>query len=137
MGNCCRPASSMEWGGEDWGSLKSKNTIRKTSVFDESGQGNVEKEKLLGALRASSDANGRVKIRISKKELAELLGGNIGIEKQQQQYMKEQQVGRMICAEQVLLRLIKAREHAIAAKQHHDSHHTHWRPVLQTIPEVN
>ncbi|KAK7363736.1 hypothetical protein VNO77_05890 [Canavalia gladiata] len=135
MGNCCKPASPMEWGGDDWSSLTSKNTsTRKTSsskVFDEShGQGlslgNVQKEKLLGALRASSPrhANGKVKIKISKKELIELLGG---IEKQQQ---AKKHVGRRASAEQVLFRLMNARDH--------DAHnHTLWRPVLDSIPEVD
>lgn len=38
---------------------------------------NVEKERLFGALRASNDVNAKVKIKISKKKFAELLGGSI------------------------------------------------------------
>ncbi|KAK7292406.1 hypothetical protein RIF29_08185 [Crotalaria pallida] len=141
MGNCCKPASSMEWGGENWDSLMTaENTVRKTSsssmkVFDESqglSLGNVKKEKLLGALRSSCDANGKVTIKISKKELEELMGG---IEKQNQ--MKKKQLGRpsTSSAEQVLFRLIKAKENA---NKHHDSYnHRPWKQVLQTIPEVN
>ncbi|TKY72152.1 hypothetical protein E2542_SST00890 [Spatholobus suberectus] len=125
MGNCCATESAMDWGGNDWGSLSSKHKRRIMSsrkVFDEVhgvSLGNVEKEKLLGALRASSDANGKVKIKISKKELEELLGGR-----------EKQQGERHASAEQVLASLIHARDH-------HDAHHRPWRPVLQSIPEVN
>jgi len=104
----------MEWDGEDWSDLKSKK------VCDESGAnggrglclGKVQKEKLMGAVRGSCpDANGKVKMVISKKELAQLLGK------------------KSTSAEAVLLRLIKAR--------YQDSRHELWRPVLETIPEVS
>lgn len=121
----------MEWAGDDWGSLTSKhNKMRK--VFDEevhgSNLGNVEKERLLGALRASSDANGKVKIMISKKELAKLLGDS-----DQKQALGAGVHHHHASAEQVLARLIYARDHY----DHHDAHHRHWRPALQSIPEVN
>ncbi|KAG4956246.1 hypothetical protein AAZX31_15G103000 [Glycine max] len=128
MGNCCASAtesSSMDWGGDDWGSLSSSKKRRKNKVFDEvhgESLGNVEKEKLLGALRASSDANGKVKIKISKKELEKLLGS--------EKEINNKQLGEgHASAEQVLARLIHARDH--------DVHHRPWRPVLQSIPEVN
>ncbi|XP_020225826.1 uncharacterized protein LOC109807661 [Cajanus cajan] len=121
MGNCCKPVSSMEWDGEDWSFLTSKNT---SSSNQDHGHGlslgKVQKEKLMEALRVSPDVNGTVKIKISKKELTELL------EKQQQ--LNKMQAGTA-SAEQVLLRLIKARDH--------DDRHRLWRPVLETIPEVN
>ncbi|CAK8531083.1 unnamed protein product [Lathyrus sativus] len=127
MGNCCA-TSSMEWAGDDWGSLTSKHNPRMNSskVFDEVhgvSSENKEKEKLLGALRASSDANGKVKIKITKKELAVLLGER-----------KKQGVGGTghASAEQVLVGLLNAREHV-----NHDVHHRTWKPVLQSIPEVN
>ncbi|OIW00061.1 hypothetical protein TanjilG_26398 [Lupinus angustifolius] len=112
-----------------------KRSSRK--VFDESqglSLGKVKKENLSEALRASCDVNGMVKVKISKKELAELLGG---IEKQNEMMMKKKkQVGRSTSssAEQVLDRLIKAREQE---NQYHDSHRRPWRPVLHTINEVN
>ncbi|KAK7412665.1 hypothetical protein VNO78_04198 [Psophocarpus tetragonolobus] len=124
MGNCCATDSSTNWGGDDWGSTSFKRRMSSRKVFDEINGvslGNVEKEKLLGALRASSDANGKVKIKISKKELEKLLGG------------KENQHGEEghASAEEVLARLIHARDHA--SNEYH--HHRHWRPVLQSIPE--
>lgn len=111
----------MEFGGDDWESLTSKhNSTRSTSkVFDEVhefGLVNKEKERLLDALKASSDANGKVKIKISKKELAVLLG--------------ETEKKGHASAEQVLARLINA-------KEQHDVHHRPWKPALQSIPEVN
>ncbi|KAL2341277.1 hypothetical protein Fmac_009217 [Flemingia macrophylla] len=128
MGNCCATESAMDWGGDDWGSLTSKQSKRRKrmssrKVFDEvhgENFGHVEKEKLLGVLRASSDANGKVKIKISKKELAELLGGN----------KEKKQLGEgHASAEQVLARLIHVRDHDHAQ-------HRPWRPVLQSIPEI-
>ncbi|KAL2339178.1 hypothetical protein Fmac_013624 [Flemingia macrophylla] len=125
MGNCCKPASPTEWAGEDWSFLVSNNKYSNRKVFDEAHALNlrkVQKENLVGALRASSsDANGKVTIKISKKELAQLL------ENQQQLNIKSQ-VGAA-SPEQVLLRLIKARDR--------DVRHRLWRPVLESIPEVN
>ncbi|BAT77385.1 hypothetical protein VIGAN_01549600 [Vigna angularis var. angularis] len=97
MGNCCKAASSSK-------------------VFDEGHPGKVQKEKLMETLGVSPDANGKVKIKISKKELAELLN-------------KQEDVDGRASAEQVLLRLMrKAREN--------DGAHRLWRPVLETISEV-
>lgn len=137
MGNCCQTASSMEWDGEDWSSFKSiKNTrksnitTRSNKVFDHEGNdhglslGEVQKEKLSGTLqrqRASPDMDGKVKLRISKKELAELLLGS-GILENNNQI----QEGRA-SAEHVLLRLINR---ANANKPHGP-----WKPMLDCIPE--
>ncbi|WVY93147.1 hypothetical protein V8G54_032235 [Vigna mungo] len=132
MGNCCATETSMNWGGDDWGSLSSKRrSMSSGKVFDEVHETSlekVEKEKLLGALRAYSDANGKVKIKISKKELAQLLGG-----KESDKHLGEE--GHVASAEQVLARLIHARDHS--SNEYHDVHHRPWRPVLQSIPEVN
>ncbi|KAK7245850.1 hypothetical protein RIF29_40702 [Crotalaria pallida] len=132
MGNCCAlSSSSMEWAGEDWGSLTSKhNKSSSSKVFDEvhglKNLENVEKERLLGSLRASSDdANGKVKIMISKKKLAQLLG--------EKHYSLNTTGGKgHASAEQVLVRLINARDHVNDLH-----HHRPWRPVLHSIPEVN
>ncbi|KAH1243775.1 hypothetical protein GmHk_07G020786 [Glycine max] len=124
MGNCCEPTSSTGWDGEDWSDLTTSKKTRSNKVFDETlAHGKVQKkEKLMGPLRASPDANGKATdVRISKKELAELL------EKQQVHVNNKKQVGRA-SSEQVLLRLIKAR-------RHHDSRHGFWRPDLESIPE--
>ena len=118
----------MEWDGEDWSDLTTSKKTRSSKVFDEThanadhghelSLGKVQKEKLMGALRAS------LKIKISKKELEELL------EKQQEQEVNKKQVGRA-SAEQVLVRLIKARH------QYNDSRQGLWMPMLESIPEVS
>ncbi|XP_050917863.1 uncharacterized protein LOC127135094 [Lathyrus oleraceus] len=141
MGNSCMAASSMEWDGEDWESIKQpKQCSSSTSnkVFDEAiyldHHQNKEND-VLGKLRDSCDANGKVTLKISKCELAELLGAiqqknnNNNQQTQKQMKKKKKELGS---AEQVLFRLIKARDHEIA-KEHHWS--SHWKPVLDTIPE--
>ncbi|XP_057757690.1 uncharacterized protein LOC130976782 [Arachis stenosperma] len=136
MGNCCMVESSVEWAGDDWGSLTTSrhgnlhNSKKNNKVLDEEqdgGLGNVEKEKLLiGALRASSDENGKVKIMISKKELKKLLRAPSS-----SQHQGSSSSSSSSSAEQVLARLIYARDHY----DQHDLHHRHWRPALQSIPE--
>ncbi|XP_054776433.1 uncharacterized protein LOC129284938 [Prosopis cineraria] len=123
MGNCCRKTSSMEWAGDDWGSLRSSSSTRSSKVFDEDHAW-PEKKQLLGACSSSDRSNkesGKVTIKISKKELEELMRG-LG---------KKEREGRSASAEQVLVRLLSARDH------HHHAQHGPWRPVLQSIPELD
>ncbi|XP_028767794.1 uncharacterized protein LOC114725447 [Neltuma alba] len=127
MGNCCRKTSAVDWDGDDWGSLRS--STRSSKVFDEvhawSEVDEVvvpEKKQLLGGMGASSSSNnGKVTIKMSKKELEELMG-LMG---------KKEREGRAL-AEQVLVRLLSARDH-----HHVSDHHRPWRPVLQSIPELD
>ncbi|CAI8611468.1 unnamed protein product [Vicia faba] len=134
MGNCCKPASSMEWGGEDWESLK---------VFDEASHLDHHQNKengVLEKLRDSCDANGKVTLKISKSELAELLdaiqqnnnnnnNNNNNDHQQPQHHIKKMKKKKEFgSAEQILYRLIKARDHEIERNHH-------WKPVLETIPE--
>ncbi|KAJ7967684.1 DUF4228 domain-containing protein [Quillaja saponaria] len=131
MGNSCRhpmsSPSSNEWAGDDWGSLTSKSNSRKTRIFDEN---DLEKERLLlGELTRSSSTsstsssilnsnkNGEVKIKISKKDLEKLVGNHQGLS-----------------VEQILACLINATD---GYHDHHDQYQRSWKPVLQTIPEVN
>ncbi|GAU18381.1 hypothetical protein TSUD_202700 [Trifolium subterraneum] len=122
MGNCCTASSSsMEWGGEDWESLRSSPPRKpcpssSSKVFDESN--------LLGKLRGSSDANGKVKLKISKSELAELL---VAIEQNNNIDQQQPQKKELASAEEVLIRLMKTRDHQIIS--------SHWKPVLDTIHE--
>lgn len=109
MGNCFRRDSSTVWAGhggdydddddEYWGS------------FTRPIHGGLEKEGLL----ASSIRE--IKIKISKKELEELVGR-----------VEEHQFPR----DQVLSRLINASQHCEEVLRQRS-----WRPRLQTIPEVN
>ncbi|XP_058750439.1 uncharacterized protein LOC131623449 [Vicia villosa] len=136
MGNCCKASSSMEWDGEDWGSLNSSNN----KVFDEAvhldHRQNNEND-VLGKLRDSCDANGKVTLKISKSELAELLGAiqqnnNNNNQQPQKQMRKKKKKKELSSAEEVLIRLMKSRDHEIANKRHCSSN---WKPVLDTIPE--
>ncbi|QCD79731.1 uncharacterized protein LOC114175729 [Vigna unguiculata] len=98
MGNCCKAASSSKVLDEGDGLCSEK----------------VQKKKMMETLGVSPDPNGKVKIKISKKELAELFD--------------KKELGRA-SAEQLLLRFItKGREN--------DGGHRSWRPVLETISEV-
>lgn len=126
----------MEWGGEDWESLKQPKACSSSSskVFDEAAYFDHHQNKetdVLGKLRASCDANGKVTLKISKCELAELLGAiqQNNNQQPQKQMMKMKEVAS---AEEVLFRLIRAREHETANKHHCSSH---WKPLLDTIPE--
>jgi len=100
----------MEWDGEDWSDLKSK---KRSSKAHELSLGKGQKEKLMQTLKLCPDANGKVKIKISKKELAQL-------------FQKQHQ--RASSAEQVLVGLIKSRND--------DAGHRFWMPMLETIPEA-
>ncbi|XP_058728217.1 uncharacterized protein LOC131599997 [Vicia villosa] len=142
MGNSCMAASSMEWDGEDWEeSLKqpkqcSSSSSSSSKVFDQTSHLDHHQNKendVLGKLRDSCNVNGKITLKISKSELAELLGAiqqnNNNQEPQKQMKMKKKELSS---AEQVLYRIIKARDHEIANKHHWSSH---WKPVLETIPE--
>ncbi|CAK8564370.1 unnamed protein product [Lathyrus sativus] len=126
MGNCCKASSSMEWDGQDCGSLKSSSN----KVFVEAVHLDHHQDKendILEKLRASCDANGKVTLKISKSELAELLGAI-----QQNNDNQRPQKEELASAEQVLSRLMKARDQEIAEKHHCSSN---WKPVLDTILE--
>ncbi|MED6146335.1 hypothetical protein PIB30_033538 [Stylosanthes scabra] len=119
MGNCCKAElRSTEWGGEDWSDLmmspkKNNNRVNRKrrpsqKVFDENqvlSIGKVQKEKLFGEFGATicdddnnnNNNNGsRIKIRISKKELARLLQEHKGQFHQQHRASAEQKSGEMM-----------------------------------------
>lgn len=117
----------MVWAGDEWESLAPEEGDP-PPPFDE--------QRVLSHKKASSSSSSRpsppagvstteVKIRITKKELQELLG------KAEVQNLS---------SEQVLTRLINAGRFGNAAPRHgddDDDHHHHWRPGLTSIPEVN
>ncbi|XP_041025261.1 uncharacterized protein LOC121265636 [Juglans microcarpa x Juglans regia] len=130
MGNCCRRESrSMVWAGDDWGSVTSK--IDEEADHQKTNY-NVERLRLLGengdfALSNSSTSTGtttgaatrEVRVKITKKELEELVG-RVDV--------------RGLSAKQILARLMDAADH-IYDEAEHD--HRSWRPALQSIPEDN
>jgi hypothetical protein len=125
MGNCLRrqSGSPMVWAGDDWGSLTSKNSFEDDD--DENIAWNAERHRLLGktgafSLSSSSTNTGstgtrEVKIKITKKELEELIG-------------RVDMQG--LSTKQILARLMDAADR-------YDEHQRSWRPALQSIPEVN
>ncbi|CAL0305053.1 unnamed protein product [Lupinus luteus] len=115
MGNCSTIPLPMEWASEDRGSETSDHEVFDDDELDH-GLKKVEKERIFGSLRASSDANGKLKMMISKKELAEFL-------------LQKHDIGAgNASVEQVLVRLINAKYLV--------NHHRPWKPVLQSIPEL-
>ncbi|XP_054793360.1 uncharacterized protein LOC129298941 [Prosopis cineraria] len=125
MGNCCgkTPSSSAEhWGGDDWSSLTSEDKSS-TKVLDE-----LNRDLLLSA--SASSNYGKIKIKITKKELQVLLRE---IEKQKMMKKKKgiRKVKSSVSAEQVLVRLMGARD-----LQRHRAGRNR-SPVLESIPEVD
>lgn len=94
MGNCIKKESPTQWAGEDWSSPvpESVSTAEAAVTSQEKG-GSTE-----------------VKIKISKKQLEELLGRTDGL-----------------TVQQVLSQLIKVS----------DGFQRPWRPALQSIPEID
>lgn len=122
MGNCClRRDSAAVWASEDdWVSV--------SQLHQNSQQ--PEKQKLLGEDQfrssaslscrrqnggSSSGGDHQVKIKITKRELEELVGSRGG-------------AGDV---EQLLAGVINDRDNQV------EEHHRPWRPALQTIPELN
>ncbi|KAH0985879.1 hypothetical protein GBA52_013056 [Prunus armeniaca] len=146
MGNCLRHDSATVWAGDDdddWVDISSQlqlcddcnnsNNKKKKKAYNHL----VEKERLLGeiissASTSSTSTNGdQVKIKITKKELDELVhGGNLQ---------------GLSSVEQLLDRLLTTngpdedQNFYEMDRQDQDfyemDHQRPWRPVLQTIPE--
>ena len=128
MGNCIRHESSVQWGGDDWGSPE-KEELYGSDTDCDMGDNNkamiMEEKGLLGGAERSftksssttttTTTTTEVKIKITKKQLEELLG---------KVDLKE------LSVQQVLAQLINVSDRF-------DSHPRSWRPALQSIPEVN
>ncbi|GAV86404.1 DUF4228 domain-containing protein [Cephalotus follicularis] len=124
MGNCLRHnSSSMVWAGDDWGSVTLPDRHHEV-LFDEAVTiSNTEKKMLLDdekrnsstSLFASSSTR-EMKIKITKRELEELI-------------RKVDMQG--LSLEQVLAQMINGND------GYQLEHQRSWRPVLQSIPEVN
>nr|XP_016465152.1 PREDICTED: uncharacterized protein LOC107788025 [Nicotiana tabacum] len=113
MGNCMRKeSSSVQWGGEDWGSLSppssSEDFYHKSMKLD-------HHLLMRESIHSSTPVVKEVKIKITKKQLSELTG-------------KADVQG--ISVHQLLTELMKVSEGF-------ELHHRSWRPALQSIPEVN
>lgn len=106
MGNCIRKDSSTQWGGENWGS-ETLFSDRRT----ETQSMNIEEENSL--LKDSSDLRKEVKIKITKKQLGQML-------------IKADIQG--LSVHQILAQLMNVGDRF-------ESHHLSWTPALQSIPE--
>ncbi|XP_073129246.1 uncharacterized protein [Henckelia pumila] len=72
MGNCIVKESSMQWGGDDWGT----SLARESSFSDDRTKNRyaeTERTSLLGVSSPPKAEGTKVKIRISKKQLSDLL----------------------------------------------------------------
>lgn len=107
MGNCLRheSSSSMQWAGDDWSSLASDKSEKDLKM----------EERRVGFTSSSTTGPTEVKIKITKKQLEELLG-------------KVDLQG--LSVQQVLAQLINVSDR-------YEMHNRPWRPALQSIPEVN
>ncbi|KAL5735950.1 hypothetical protein ACOSQ2_030738 [Xanthoceras sorbifolium] len=131
MGNCLHhgssSSSSMQWGGDDWGSSSARNSRGRDHDHDNyhhKGMKMVEqKEEDKGLLLDDSDGfrtsmaktRTEVKIKITKKQLEELLS---------RAELKQ------LSMQQVLAQLMNVSDR-------YETHQRSWRPALQSIPEVN
>lgn len=103
----------MIFAGDDWGSFSSKHSRGCGGNATTSG-GDPEKHRLLGGKEAASCAQPQVKIKMTKRELEDL------VKKLEMQGLSlEQVIGRLVNDED----------------EFEVEHHRSWRPSLQSIPE--
>ncbi|GFZ12521.1 hypothetical protein Acr_23g0009060 [Actinidia rufa] len=109
MGNCIRKEPPMQWAGEDWGSPAP------AEPFFSGEPTKTEESRLLDEPKVGPATE--VKIKITKKQLEELLG-------------RVEMQGMSV--HQLLAQLM-------SASDPFEAHHSHrsWRPQLQSIPEGN
>ncbi|WCJ32918.1 hypothetical protein M5689_014313 [Euphorbia peplus] len=115
MGNCLHHDASVQWGSDDCRS-SSPESMNTSSHHDYYGEKEDKKGLLLHqeCLKSSSNTNKEVKIKISKKQLVELLG---------KVDMNE------LSIEQVLTHLMNITDSVVSY------HNRPWKSNLQTIPE--
>ncbi|KAG8386129.1 hypothetical protein BUALT_Bualt03G0116900 [Buddleja alternifolia] len=123
MGNCIRKGSSAQWGGEDWGSFGSGNKTRtRGDLYDEEPKNytytqeksvSIDGESKDDYLSSSLAGGTEVKIKVSKKQLEQLL-------------IKADSEG--LTVQEVLARLMDVGDQF-------EAHRRSWSPDLQSIPE--
>ncbi|KAK3427179.1 uncharacterized protein LOC104452113 [Eucalyptus grandis] len=127
MGNCIRHESPMQWGGDDWedGLSSSPESGADPAVAAdlEETEDLLEKSRQrwsgnAAATPAVAAARVEVKIRITKRQLEELLG--------KPDTKEEKTVERLVS--QLM---------AISASDRFETGQRSWRPALKSIPEVN
>ncbi|GAA0167364.1 hypothetical protein Leryth_013586 [Lithospermum erythrorhizon] len=118
MGNCCKKDSSIHFGGEDWTSATSESLLsNEESSFGYGNSKKGEEEELIGKNHASFSSNigTEVKIKISKKQLEELV--------------KRASLEGLTIQEAII-------ELMDVGDRYEHQHQRSWRPALQSIPET-
>ncbi|XWS51872.1 hypothetical protein CRYUN_Cryun11dG0019300 [Craigia yunnanensis] len=128
MGNCLRHQSSTQWAGDDWGTSAANDDDdgffaieTRRDRYEYKDMTNIEEKGLLGNHQktgyttSSATTTHEVKVKITKKQLEELLG---------MVDVKE------LSVQQVLAQLINV-------SNQYETNQRSWRPALQSIPEVN
>ncbi|XVF03875.1 hypothetical protein REPUB_Repub05bG0030600 [Reevesia pubescens] len=125
MGNCLRHQSSTQWAGDDWGTSATDDRFftseTRRDTCEDKVMMNIEEKRLLenhkkiGFTTSSDTTTHEVKVKITKKQLEELLG---------RVDVKE------LSVQQVLAQLINV-------SNQYEANQRSWRPALKSIPEVN
>lgn len=120
MGNCIRKESPMQWAGEDWDSLAApehllsgEDTLIRNA--EKNNKADVSSSPPPSTTATPAAKTTEVKIKITKKQLEELLG-------------KVEVQG--LSVHQLLDQLMSASDRFVAQQRS-------WRPALQSIPEIN
>lgn len=120
MGNCLRHQSAVHWAGDEWGSPVPDQFFCSNTRHDIREKADIEEEGLLGdnnrglTSSSSTTSSKEVKIKITKKQLEELLG-RVDIKE--------------LSVQQVLAQLMNV------SGDRHETHPRSWSPNLQSIPE--
>lgn len=124
MGNCVIKESGMHWAGEDWGSLAPETHFsgdKTHEKFYKKATDMKEEIRFLVAngkkAAAAAERRTQVKIKITKKQLGELLGRMDSV--------------KGLDVEEVVALLMRAGD------QFDQTHQRSRRPALKSIPEVN
>ncbi|KAI3673803.1 hypothetical protein L6452_39933 [Arctium lappa] len=112
MGNCIRKDSDVQWGGDDWGSPSS--SPENSMLYSEAVVGEKDSGDRFSTSDGKRAPTTEVKIKITKKQLEELLG------------MKEM---KGLTLQQVLNQLMNGGDGGFESDQRS------WRPALESIPE--
>ncbi|KAL4336020.1 hypothetical protein GQ457_07G013490 [Hibiscus cannabinus] len=120
MGNCLHRQSSTQWAGDDWGTSTADDGRTRTEE-----KGLVRNRQKDGSITASSAAAAAatthaVKVKITKKQLEELLG-MVDVNE--------------LTVQQVLAQLINVS--STSNQSDIQPNQRSWRPKLQSIPELN
>ncbi|GMJ15953.1 hypothetical protein like AT3G20340 [Hibiscus trionum] len=116
MGNCLRRQSSTQWAGDDWGTSAASAGFSDARAEEKGLVRNHQKDGFITTSSTPIPTTHEVKVKITKKQLEELLG-RVDVNE--------------LSVHQVLAQLINV------SNQYDEANQRSWRPKLQSIPEVN